>query len=189
MPGNFRLLIPLTIKRHPCTCKFDVNWSWYKLSNTNWNLQKPLRATNMKINHSWQSYGLICCFYNSDYSVKIIQSFGLKTINFKEVETVLAGLGWSVLKSDLPDAAHATLNIQQVLLRNRQASAGMQNVEGSSGKKNILKGHKCTGIIKCYHWVRENSDIGDFREYKKKKMVALAQISSFHSTNNKVTIA
>lgn len=109
MSGNFRLLIPLTIKRHPCTCKFDVNWSWYKLSNTNWNLQKPLSATNMKINHTWQTYGLICFFYYSDYSVKIIQTFGLKTINLKEMETVPVGLGWSVLKSDLSDAAHATI--------------------------------------------------------------------------------
>lgn len=48
--------------------------------------------------------GLICFFYDSDYSVKIIQTFGLKPINLKEMETVLVGLGWSVLKSDLPDA-------------------------------------------------------------------------------------
>lgn len=61
----------------------------------------------MKINHTWQTYGLICFFYNSDDSVKIIQTFGLKTINLKEMETVLVGLGWSVLKRDLPDAAHA----------------------------------------------------------------------------------
>lgn len=47
----------------------------------------------MKINHTWQTYGLICFFYNSDDSGKIIQTFGLKTINLKEMETVLVELG------------------------------------------------------------------------------------------------